>query len=539
MANVYLAIDTILNREVAIKVLKGDMSDDPVALERFKREANTSTKLSHPNAVDVYDVGDDGDSHYIVMEYVKGHTLKQLIRRRGALPYKEAVWIMKQLSSALLEAHKNGIIHRDIKSQNVLIKDDGTVKLADFGIAILNNAMQLTSRGSVLGSVHYLAPELAKGGNATMQSDIYSLGIVFYELLTGDVPFKADSPIQVALQHVRNDVPFVKNFNPTIPQSVENIIIKATSRSLEERYQNIAFFIKDLNRCLKPEASNDKRVILSKKDETTYSTKVSAANSADKQIKKKKQESQDKRFNILFITVLSVISIAVILLILFLSGVLNFKDNKSVKIPNIKGLTVTEAKDLLEPYGLLIDDYDISWTITDDTPINQIVSFYPEEGNEVSKGSKISVVVCEANYQKIGSYIGKNINEVRNELTALKINCIATPVESSKDPGTIITQEELAPGDKYNPNEVNTVIFTYSQTLSSQIPFGTLGRNVDDVYNELSALGFKVEKQLLSSEAITDIEKGFAANTVCRINPIEGTLYTQEEESTITLYYYQ
>ncbi len=198
MANVYLAFDTILNRQVAIKILKSDMANDPVSLERFKREANTSTKLFHPNAVEVYDVGEQGNMHYIVMEYVKGHTLKQLIQRRGALPPKEAVWIMKQLTGALLQAHKNGIIHRDIKSQNVLIKDDGTVKLADFGIAVLNDAMQLTSKGSILGSVHYLAPELAKGGQATMQSDIYSLGIVFYELLTGDVPFKADSPVQVS-----------------------------------------------------------------------------------------------------------------------------------------------------------------------------------------------------------------------------------------------------------------------------------------------------------------------------------------------------
>ena len=281
MANVYLALDTILNREVAVKVLKGDMADDPVALERFKREANASTKLSHPNAVDVYDVGDEGNNHYIVMEYVKGHTLKQLIKRRGALPPKEAVWIMKQLSGALLEAHKNGIIHRDIKSQNVLIKDDGTVKLADFGIAVINNAMQITSKNSVLGSVHYLAPELAKGGAATMQSDIYSLGIVFYELLTGDVPFKADTPIQVALEHVRNNVPSVRRFNPDIPQALENIITKATARSLEDRYANIALFIKDLNRCLSKEAANDEPLQLKKSDSTTYE-KVRAASSAEK-----------------------------------------------------------------------------------------------------------------------------------------------------------------------------------------------------------------------------------------------------------------
>ena len=210
MADVYLAYDPILKREVAIKVMKSDMADDDTALERFKREAGAVTKLSHPNIVDVYDVGDDGDKHYIVMEYVKGHTLKQLIKKRGPIPYKEAVWMMKQLAGALMEAHRNKVIHRDVKSQNVLIKDDGTIKLSDFGIALANGAMQLTHKDSVLGSVHYLAPELSKGKPATMQSDIYSLGIVFYELLTGDVPYKADTPVQVALKHIKGHIPLRK-----------------------------------------------------------------------------------------------------------------------------------------------------------------------------------------------------------------------------------------------------------------------------------------------------------------------------------------
>ena len=172
MADVYLALDLILDRQVAIKILKPDSNADKVALERFAREAQASTQLSHPNIVDIYDVGDDDNIHYIVMEYVKGHTLKQLIKKRGPLPTRETIWIMKQLTSALMEAHKNGLIHRDIKSQNILIKDDGTVKLADFGIAILNNAIQLTSKDSVLGSVHYLAPELVKGEKSSMKSDI-------------------------------------------------------------------------------------------------------------------------------------------------------------------------------------------------------------------------------------------------------------------------------------------------------------------------------------------------------------------------------
>ena len=540
MANVYLAFDTILNRDVAIKVLKGDMADDPVALERFKREANTSTKLSHPNAVDVYDVGDDNGNHYIVMEYVKGHTLKQLIKRRGALPPKEAVWIMKQLAGALLEAHKNGIIHRDIKSQNVLIKDDGTVKLADFGIAVLNNSMQLTSRGSVLGSVHYLAPELAKGGNATMQSDIYSLGIVFYELLTGDVPYKADTPIQVALLHVRNNVPSVRKFNPDIPQSVENIIIKATARSLEDRYRNIALFIKDLNSCFSKENINEPKTVLTKSDSTTYKNNVPNINdnNAQRKIKKEKEQKQEKIFNIVFITVLTIISIVAILIILYLTGIIGGNDSKIVTVPDIKGQTVTEAKDMLASLGLSIDDYDIEWTITDSTPENQIVSFTPEFGTSVEKGSKIKIVVSEGNYLIMSDYVGMDIEEAKRILSSKNFSVKATPVESDKPVGTIIGQSGLVSGDKYNPDVANSVELTYSKEDSMQI-IGFIGRNLDDVYNELTSLGFNVETILLDYDSLSEVEKSYAARSVCRIDPIEGSLYIQEEENSIKLYYYE
>ena len=221
MADVYLAIDTILNREVAIKILRGELSSDPVTLLRFQREANAASKLNHPNVVDVYDVGESEGRHFIVMEYVRGRTLKQLISQRGALDKKEAVDIMIQLTSAVQHAHENHIIHRDIKPQNVLVKDDGTVKITDFGIALAHDAVQLTQNDAVLGSAHYLAPETTRGEPATNQIDIYALGIVFYELLSGSVPFKGENPVQIAMKHLREDVPNIKDFNPTLPQSID------------------------------------------------------------------------------------------------------------------------------------------------------------------------------------------------------------------------------------------------------------------------------------------------------------------------------
>ena len=244
MADVYLAYDAILKREVAIKVLRGELNEDPINLQRFQREASAITNLSHPNIVEVYDVGETNKKNYIVMEYVPGKTLKQLIKQRGAINTTEAINIMKQLVSATAHAHHNDIIHRDIKSQNVLIKDDGTVKLSDFGIASTGDSnQQLTQTDTVMGSVHYLAPELARGKPATVQSDIYSLGIVFFEMLTGDVPFHADTAVQIALKHMHDDIPSVRAFNPNIPQSVENIILRATAKEPEQRYGSADSFL--------------------------------------------------------------------------------------------------------------------------------------------------------------------------------------------------------------------------------------------------------------------------------------------------------
>ena len=523
MSDVYLALDTVLQREVAVKVLKGDMSDDPVSLERFKREANTLTKLSHPNAVDVYDVGDEDNTHYIVMEYVKGYTLKQLIKRRGALPYKEAVWIMKQVSAALLEAHKNGIIHRDIKSQNILIKADGTVKLADFGIAVLNNTMQLTSKGAVLGSVHYLAPELAKGGQADMQSDIYSLGIVFYELLTGDVPYKEDTPIKIALDHVNKNVPSVRKFNPEIPISVSNIVVKATSRNKSDRYENMALMLKDLNRCLSKEAKNDKPLILNK-----------PLNS--KPTKKKKKDL----VNIFFVFVVSVVLVITIIMLLFLTGIINNDDDHYAIVPDLTNLSLTVAEDVLSPLGLSIDNSNIKWVLTDNVDSNLIVSYSPSEGSKIEKGSKIIVTVSEGRYSVMENYVGKDIEEVKEKLKDTKFIVNYEAVDSDEKEGTILSQS-IAPNEKYNPNISNKLIFTYSSISSIIIPFDILGKNIDTAANELVEQGFSVTKELVDYNSLSDkIKEQYKnmPNVVVEVSPSAGSLYTQSDDSSIILKYY-
>ncbi len=226
MANVYLAEDIILDREVAIKILRFDYVNDNEFIRRFRREAQSASSLDHLNIVSIYDLGEEDDIYYIVMEYVEGMTLKEYITANGPLHPKEALNIMEQIVSAIAHAHQNQIVHRDIKPHNILIDHMGNIKVTDFGIATALSSTTITHTNSVLGSVHYLSPEQARGGLATKKSDIYALGIVLFELLTGRIPFDGESAVSIALKHLQAETPSAKRWNPSVPQSVENIILK-------------------------------------------------------------------------------------------------------------------------------------------------------------------------------------------------------------------------------------------------------------------------------------------------------------------------
>lgn len=532
MAEVYLAYDTILNREVAIKILKSDMSDDDIALERFKREAGATTQLSHPNIVDVYDVGDDGDKHFIVMEYVKGYTLKQLIKKRGAIPYKEAVWLTKQIAGALMEAHRNGIIHRDVKSQNVLLKPDGTVKLSDFGIALSADAMQITHKDSVLGSVHYLAPEISRGRQASMQSDIYSLGIVLYELLTGDVPFKADTPVQVALKHVREDIPFVRNINREIPQSVENIIIKATAKSLNNRYKNVALMLKDLNECLKKEHINDERVVIDYTKENSIKNTIHVADGG--------QVEEKKTFKKIYIFLISGIVILALFILLYFLGVFKFKE-KEVVLPNIKDMTVIEAKDLLSEYNLEIDDAHIEYTYTDDVDKDKIVSTSPSIGSSINKNQKIKVVVSSGRFNVLKNYVGKNYKETKLELENLGLIVKLIPIESSKESGLVLSQS-LQEGYKFEPNSNEIINIEYSRGDNVITLELKLGMSIIEAEQYLISNNIDTEKYELLAKDYTYFNEDEILNskpqTIIRIEPEIGSDYDLNSEEPIKIYYY-
>ena len=537
MADVYLALDTIINREVAIKILKADMARDPVALERFNREAIASTQLSHPNIVDVYDVGDDGDKHYIVMEYVKGYTLKQLIRKRGSIPYREAVWMMKQLAGALMEAHRKGIIHRDVKSQNVLIKDDGTIKITDFGIAVASGSMQITSKDSVLGSVHYLAPELSKGAHATMQSDIYSLGIVFFEMLTGDVPYKGDTAVQVALQHIKSKIPSVKMFDPSIPQSVDNIVIKATAKNITNRYKNVALMIKDLNECLNEDHLNDTKLDFSVPVEKKENDSVFISASEEPKQKKKKKDSESV-FLACFLVAVSILSVIILGAVLYLTGTISPKKTQIV-VPEITTLTVQEASDLLSEYGLELDTGNIEWVLTDSTVKGKIISCSPTVGTEVEVGTKVKVTASKGTYDVLGNYIGKNYLEAGKYLEALGFSVKYESVKSDKDAGTVVSQS-MAEGEKYDPNTRNSITLEYSAFSKFTIPLDKKGSSLDEftAYLKSSHIEYELVKKDKSEFTATEIEN-CGPLTVVLTSPLFGEEYTIEDNSKVMIYYYE
>ena len=261
MANVYLAYDTILERHVAVKVLRGDLATDEKFVRRFQREALSASSLSHPNIVEVYDVGEDNGIYYIVMEYIEGKHLKQLIKKRGKLTTEEVIDIMLQITDGIACAHDSYIIHRDIKPQNIMILDNGIVKITDFGIAMALNSTQLTQTNSVMGSVHYLPPEQASGKGCTIQSDIYSMGILMYELLTGTLPYKGDNAVEIALKHLKEPLPSIREELPDLPQSVENIILKATAKNPKNRYADARSMHEDLKTCLDENRKNEPKVI--------------------------------------------------------------------------------------------------------------------------------------------------------------------------------------------------------------------------------------------------------------------------------------
>ncbi|HOO67912.1 MAG TPA: Stk1 family PASTA domain-containing Ser/Thr kinase, partial [Bacilli bacterium] len=427
MANVYLAQDTILNRKVAVKVLRGDLANDEKFVRRFQREALSASSLSHPNIVEIYDVGEDDGNFYIVMEYVDGKNLKQLIKKRGKLSLPEVVDIMKQLTDGISHAHDLFIIHRDIKPQNMLILDNGLVKITDFGIAIALNSTQLTQTNSVMGSVHYLPPEQAAGKGATVKSDVYSLGIMMYEMITGKLPFRGENAVEIALKQIKEPIPSIRESDSSIPQSVENIVLKACAKNPKNRYNSAKEMYNDLCMCLNPinldvrkmryefPEFDENEIKAIKKETETPTQKERDEVEITKVVKKKPK-------NKLAIILTSIISFIAIVGIVFLLILPKLTEVPDVKIPNVSGKTVLEAEELLESAGLVVND-EVEETYSDTVEDGLVIKTSPAANRTVKEGTTITI------YESIGTqkieiedYTGENIYEVKAKLEIEGLN---------------------------------------------------------------------------------------------------------------------
>ncbi|WP_409275612.1 Stk1 family PASTA domain-containing Ser/Thr kinase [Neobacillus sp. SCS-31] len=457
MANVYLAHDMILDRNVAVKMLRLDFANDEEFIRRFHREAQSATSLAHPNIVNIYDVGEEEDLYYIVMEYVDGQTLKQYIQQFSPLRVEAAIEIMKQLTSAIAHAHQNHIVHRDIKPQNILVDRQGNVKVTDFGIAMALSSTSITQTNSVMGSVHYLSPEQARGGMANKKSDIYSLGIVMFELLTGRLPFFGESAVSIALKHLQSETPSVRRWNPDIPQSVENIVLKATAKDPFLRYDSVEEMEDDLRTSLYPERINEPKFVIPQDNEVT---KVIPIITADQHLKnldetivhaqekesavestgqQEKVEKKRKKWPIILVSTFVALVLLGIMTITVFPAIFGAKD---VEIPDVRGGTLNNAISDLKDAGFAIGE---TREIPDDL-VQQglVVKTDPPGGHTAKEGARIDLFVSSGKERyELSDYTGRPFKEVEQLLKKEKFK-IVPPIEEhdESDPGTILKQSE-------------------------------------------------------------------------------------------------
>ncbi|KGR73847.1 Stk1 family PASTA domain-containing Ser/Thr kinase [Ureibacillus sinduriensis] len=508
MSNVYLAHDMILNRDVAVKILRYDAANEEEFHRRFQREALSATSLTHPNIVSIYDVGEDQDMHYIVMEYIKGKTLKQYINEFSPISPARSVQIMKQLTSAIAHAHENQIIHRDIKPQNILVDHEGNVKVTDFGIATSLTATSYTKTNSVIGTVHYLSPEQARGGTATSQSDIYALGIVLYELLTGELPFSGESAVSIALKHLQAETPSVRALDASIPQSLENVVLKATAKSPLHRYSSAEEMEDDLQTVLSPKRTNETKFVPPIDDDETKAIpiikeplpigeiantkilnqetgkieKVELAKNK-KQPKEKKKKSRGKIWGIIVASILIVILAAILLF--------NLLTPKRAEIPDVANMELDEATEMLVGAGFVIGETKEKHS--DSVEEGLVIGTNPKSGLTRVKGTEIDLIMSLGNEKvEMDDYVDKQIEQVLSILENSEFLDIKVNSEDSEQPeGTIIDQEPKA-GEEVIPGET-TITFTVSKGKSYDTVEDLSGYNKVGLKGYEQRSGFKIE----------------------------------------------
>ena len=489
MADVYLARDLILDgEEVAVKVLRTNYQTDPIAVARFQREAKAMAELDHPNIVRITDIGEEEGQQYLAMEYVAGLDLKRYIKENAPLSNEEAVRLMGQILLAMRLAHTRGIIHRDLKPQNVLLTPDGTAKVSDFGIAVAFAETSLTQTNSMLGSVHYLSPEQARGSKATVQSDIYAMGIIFYEMLTGHIPYDGDSAVTIALQHFQKPLPSIREENKNVPQALENVVIKATAKKLTDRYKSVAEMYVDLSSCLSYERRNEKKLVF--EDQTKADTKtlpkvsptpktapvpISEVRSeissvdpnrplSDQQTmapSKKPRRRLRARYKVLFVAIALVL--ASFTFLLYMSPA-----NKTV--PDVSGKTVAEARAIIEDQDLQVGDEKEEYS--DSVLEGYVIRTNPNAGAQKKENGKIDLVVSKGpSTFEMPDYTGMSREDAENDLkTNYKLSSKFISIEevetNEAKPGIVIEQSPTA-GQKYDLTSNTKVVLKVSKESNS------------------------------------------------------------------------
>ncbi|MDT2709364.1 Stk1 family PASTA domain-containing Ser/Thr kinase [Enterococcus gallinarum] len=505
MANVFLAHDLILDREVAVKVLRFDFQNDKNAIRRFQREALAATELVHPNIVTVYDVGEEDGMQFLVMEYVKGMDLKRYIQTHYPVPYLQIVDIVQQILSAVALAHQHRIIHRDLKPQNILINEEGVVKITDFGIAIALSETSITQTNSMLGSVHYLSPEQARGSMATNQSDIYAIGIILYEMLTGKVPFDGESAVTIALKHFQDEIPSIRIYDKNVPQSLENVVLKATAKEQADRYKTADEMREDLSTALSPERLNEPRwEPHALNDETRALTPITDEMIAEQpaepavtepeveETADQKQEKPKKKRKKWWL----ILPILVIVALLVIGGYFVFGGGRGdVEIPKVSGDTETVAREKLEAAGLKVAD-ETEEIADDEIEEGNVVKTDPQEGTEVKKNSEITLYISSGTEKiTLKNYEEKNFEDVKAELIKLGFSEDQIKVETKSSDaigeGLIISQSPDV-GEKVSPKE-DDITFVVSTGPESFAMEDYYGQRIEDVRAALTSKGVPTE----------------------------------------------
>ncbi|RXY99316.1 Stk1 family PASTA domain-containing Ser/Thr kinase [Fictibacillus sp. S7] len=509
MAIVYRAKDLILDRDVAVKILRSEFSDDEEFIKRFKREAEAATSLDHPHIVSIFDVGEENNVYFIVMEYVKGKTLKQYIREKGRLSVEESIQIIKQIASGMVAAHEHGIIHRDIKPHNILIDENGVAKVTDFGIALAITSATITHTNSVLGSVHYFSPEQARGGVANAKSDIYSLGVVLFEMLTGRVPFTGESPVSVALKHLQEDVPEPRKINPEIPQSVENIILKALTKNPVYRYDSALEMMDDLDTALSPHRLNEDR--WSDFDESADATRIMAPVSMTKEAEAKAPEpkpeyppapkKKKKKWRMILLILILLLAVAGVAAFV-MPGMFKVKD---VSVPNVVHKDYADGYDKLVNLKLKVERKDL---YDDEVEQGKIIKQDPEAQSMVKEGSSVTLYVSKG-FKKVDmeDLTGMKEEEARdllNEKGYNTKNIETIPVESEETPEGEVVSQSPEKGEKVNPSEIQVILRVSTGPPTVQLE-NLANSSKEDVQNYISQEGLNVD---FSEEYSDSVEEG-------------------------------